>query len=334
MYDTIYIIQVKMKKLAILTSGGDSQGMNTAIRTVAKAAMNKGWEVYGIRRGYKGMLEDDIFQLTHLDIAGISKKGGTMLLTARLPEFKDPEVRAKAAKNLKRRGIDQLVVIGGDGSFHGAHYLYKEHGIKTVGIPGTIDNDIAGTDQTIGFDTALNIVTDYVSKVSDTAKSHERTILVEVMGRNCGDIALFGGVASSANGILIPEVDWKIDDLVNIVKRRQDAGKNYNIIVIAEGVGDTNKIAKELSEKMPDLSIRVCVVGHVQRGGAPSANDRLLATRLGIAAVDILEKGEKAGVMVGIDKNSISVHDLSYAWEHYSSKNNKDFYDIAMMLSV
>lgn len=323
-----------MKKLAILTSGGDSQGMNTAIRTVAKAAMSKGWEVYGIRRGYKGMLDDDIFKLTPLDIAGISKKGGTKLLTARLPEFKNPEVRSKAAENLKKRGIDQLVVIGGDGSFHGAHYLYEEHGIKTVGIPGTIDNDIAGTEQTIGFDTTLNIVTDYISKISDTAKSHERTILVEVMGRNCGDIALFGGVAASANGILIPEVEWKIEDLVNIVERRKAAGKNYNIIVVAEGVGNTHDIAKQLGEKMPELDIRVSVIGHMQRGGSPSANDRLLATKLGIAAVEILDKGEQAGVMVGIDRNDVSVHKLSYAWENYSSKNNKDFYDIAMMLSI
>ena len=184
-----------MKKIAILTSGGDSQGMNTAVRAVAKSAMTKGIDVYGVKRGYKGLYEDQIFQMTALNVSGIADQGGTILLSARLPEFKDPEIRAKAAENLKKRGIDGLVVIGGDGSFHGAHYLYTEHGIKTIGIPGTIDNDVAGTDYTIGYDTALNIILDAISKIKDTAISHERTYLIEVMGRNCGDLALYSAIA-------------------------------------------------------------------------------------------------------------------------------------------
>ncbi len=322
-----------MKKIAILTSGGDSQGMNTAIRTVTKAAMNKGWEVYGVVRGYKGLVNDDMYLLNPLDIAGITNEGGTMLLSARLPEFKDPKVRTLAAENLKKRGIDSLVVIGGDGSFHGAHYLYEEHGIKTVGIPGTIDNDIAGTDSTVGYDTALNIVIDALSKLQDTARSHERTLLVKVMGRNCGDIALHSGIAGGANGILIPEVEWKIEDLENIIRARHKEGKNYNIIVVAEGVGDVNQIAKKVENRIPELVVRTVDLGHIQRGGSPSAADRLLATKLGIAAVEILEKNEQAGVMVGIEKTNIIINKLSYAWENYHKKN-QEYYDIAMMLSV
>lgn len=322
-----------MKKIAILTSGGDSQGMNAAIRTVAKAAMDKGWEVYAIRRGYRGMLEDDIYIMTPLDVANIAGKGGTILYTARLTEFSNPEVRARAAQNLKKRGIEALVVIGGDGSFHGAHYLFEEQGIKTVGLPATIDNDIAGTDYTIGYDSALNIVIDSISKIRDTAQSHGRTIFVEVMGRNCGDIALNAGIAAGANGILIPEIKWSIEDLQKIISSRRQKGKMYDVIVVSEGVGNTQDIANELKEKMPELDIKVTVLGHVQRGGAPSAYDRLLATKLGIEAVNILEKGEQAGVMLGIEKTEITSHKLSYAWENYSKKNQK-YYDIAMMLSI
>ncbi len=322
-----------MKKIAILTSGGDSQGMNTAIRTVAKAAMDKGWEVYGVVRGFKGLVNDDMHLLTPLDVAGLTGKGGTMLLSARLPEFKDPKVRAIAADNLRKRGIDSLVVIGGDGSYHGAHYLYEEQGIKTVGIPGTIDNDIAGTDRTIGYDTALNIVIDALSKLQDTARSHERTLLVEVMGRNCGDIALYGGMAGAANGILIPEVKWKIEDIENIIKARREKGKNYDIIVVSEGVGNVEEISKNLQNRMPELDVRYVNLGHLQRGGRPTAADRLLATKLGIAAVEILAEDKQAGVMVGLQKTDIIINKLSYAWENYSKKN-QEYYDIAMMLSI
>ncbi len=320
-----------MKKIAVLTSGGDSQGMNTAVRAVAKAAISKGIEVYGIKRGYKGMLEDQIFHMSSLDVSGIADQGGTILLSARLPEFKNPEIRAKAVENLKKRGIEGLIVIGGDGSFHGAHYLYEEHGIKTIGIPGTIDNDIAGTDYTIGYDTALNIILDAISKLKDTAISHERTYLVEVMGRNCGDLALYSAIAGGASGVMIPEVKSSIDDISEVIKKRRAQGKLYDIIIVAEGVGNVLEIEKELSKKV-DTSIRVTILGHTQRGGAPTASDRILATKLGVKAVELLVAGE-AGLMVGMQSGEVTTHKLSYAWENYNKTSEED-YRIANMLSV
>jgi len=320
-----------MKKIAILTSGGDSQGMNTAVRAVAKTAMSKGMEVFGIKRGYKGMLEDQIFQMSALDVSGIADHGGTILLSARLSSFKDPEVRAKAAENLKKRGIEGLVVIGGDGSFHGAHYLYEEHGIKTIGIPGTIDNDIAGTDYTIGYDTALNIILDAISKLKDTATSHERTYLIEVMGRNCGDLALYAAIAGGASGVMIPEVKASTDDIAKVIRERRAEGKLYDIIVVAEGAGNILDIEKELAQKI-DTDIRVTILGHVQRGGAPTANDRILATKLGVKAVELLVAGE-AGLMVGMESGKVTTHKLSYAWENYSKSSEED-YRIATMLSL
>ena len=320
-----------MKKIAILTSGGDSQGMNTAVRAVAKTAMSKGMEVFGIKRGYKGMLEDQIFQMSALDVSGIADHGGTILLSARLSSFKDPEVRAKAAENLKKRGIEGLVVIGGDGSFHGAHYLYEEHGINTIGIPGTIDNDIAGTDYTIGYDTALNIILDAISKLKDTATSHERTYLIEVMGRNCGDLALYAAIAGGASGVMIPEVKASTDDIAKVIRERRAEGKLYDIIVVAEGAGNILDIEKELAQKI-DTDIRVTILGHVQRGGAPTANDRILATKLGVKAVELLIDGE-AGLMVGMESGKVTTHKLSYAWENYSKSSEED-YRIATMLSL
>ena len=321
-----------MRRIAVLTSGGDSQGMNTAVRAVAKTAMTKGIDVFGIKRGYKGMLEDQIFEMTPLSVSGIADQGGTILLSARLPEFKDPAVRATAADNLKKRGIDGLVVIGGDGSFHGAHYLYEEHGIRTIGIPGTIDNDVAGTDYTIGYDTALNIILDAISRIKDTAISHERTYLLEVMGRNCGDLALYSAIAGGASGVLIPEVENSIDDIAEVIKYRRSEGKLYDIIVVAEGVGNVMEIQKELAKRV-DTSIRVTILGHVQRGGAPTAFDRILATRLGVKAVELLVEG-KGGLMVGLQSEKVTTHPLSYAWENYHTKTSFNDYAIANMLSL
>lgn len=269
-----------MKNIAILTSGGDAPGMNAAIRSAAKYAMSKGIKVYGIKRGYAGMLHDEIFEMTSMDVSGVVDKGGTFLLTARLPEFKQPEVRAKAAANLKAKGIEGLVVIGGDGSFHGADLLFKEHGIKAIGIPGTIDNDIAGSDYTIGYDTTLNIILDAISKLRDTATSHERTYFLEVMGRHAGDLALYSCLAGGGDGLLIPEKNHSIDDLANQINQRRAKGKLHDIIVVAEGVGSAFDIAKELKDKVKS-EMRVTVLGHIQRGGTPSALDRIIATKMG-----------------------------------------------------
>ena len=269
--------------------------------------------------------------MSALDVSGIADHGGTILLSARLSSFKDPEVRAKAAENLKKRGIEGLVVIGGDGSFHGAHYLYEEHGIKTIGIPGTIDNDIAGTDYTIGYDTALNIILDAISKLKDTATSHERTYLIEVMGRNCGDLALYAAIAGGASGVMIPEVKASTDDIAKVIRERRAEGKLYDIIVVAEGAGNILDIEKELAQKI-DTDIRVTILGHVQRGGAPTANDRILATKLGVKAVELLIDGE-AGLMVGMESGKVTTHKLSYAWENYSKSSEED-YRIATMLSL
>ncbi len=318
-----------MKNIAILTSGGDAPGMNAAIRSAAKYAMSKGIKVYGIKRGYAGMLHDEIFEMTSTDVSGVVDKGGTFLLTARLPEFKQPEVRAKAAANLKAKGIEGLVVIGGDGSFHGADLLFKEHGIKAIGIPGTIDNDIAGSDYTIGYDTTLNIILDAISKLRDTATSHERTYFLEVMGRHAGDLALYSCLAGGGDGLLIPEKNHSIDDLANQINQRRAKGKLHDIIVVAEGVGSAFDIAKDLKDKVKS-EMRVTVLGHIQRGGTPSALDRIIATKMGAYSIDLLLEG-KSGIMVGIESNKLVTYPISHAWEAKKQINEKDF-ELALIL--
>jgi len=318
-----------LKNIAILTSGGDAPGMNAAIRSAAKYAMSKGIKVYGIRRGYAGMLHDEIFEMTSTDVSGVVDRGGTFLLTARLPEFKQPEVRAQAAAKLKAKGIEGLVVIGGDGSFHGADFLYKEHGIKAIGIPGTIDNDIAGSDYTIGYDTTLNIILDAMGKLRDTATSHERTYLLEVMGRHAGDLALYSCLAGGGDGLLIPEKGYSIDELANQINQRRAQGKLHDIIVVAEGVGSAFDIAKDLKDKVKS-EMRVTVLGHIQRGGTPSALDRIIATKMGAYAVDLLLEGT-SGVMVGIESNKLVTYPISHAWEAKKVINEKD-YELALIL--
>lgn len=318
-----------MKSIAILTSGGDSPGMNNALRAAAKYAIHKGIKVYGIKRGYLGMLNDEIFEMTDKDVSGIVDRGGTILLTARLPEFKNPEVRAKAADNLKKRGIEGLIVIGGDGSFHGADLLYKEHNIKAIGIPGTIDNDIAGTDYTIGYDTTLNIILDAISKLRDTATSHERTYLLEVMGRHAGDLAVYSCLAGGGDGLLIPEKDFDTDDLAKQINERRAHGKLHDIVIVAEGAGSAFDIAKKLEGKVKS-EMRVTVLGHIQRGGSPSALDRIIATKMGAYSVDLLIDGE-SGKMVGIESNKLVTYPISYAWEHKKSISEED-YKLALIL--
>jgi 6-phosphofructokinase 1 len=321
-----------VKNLAVLTSGGDAPGMNAAIRAVTKYAMKKGITMYGIKRGYAGMLQDEIFEMTSKDVSGIVDRGGTVLLTARLPEFKEPEVRAKAAEKLKARGIEGLVVIGGDGSFHGADLLFKEHGIKVIGIPGTIDNDIAGTDYTIGFDTSLNVILDAISKLRDTATSHERTYLLEVMGRGAGDLAMYSCLAGGGDGLLIPEKDFSIDVLAEQIEKRREKGKLHNIILVAEGVGSAFEVSEKLRQRgVVKSEMRVTVLGHLQRGGTPSGLDRILSTRMGAYAVDLLEEG-KSGLMVGIESNKLVTYPISHAWEAAHKLDQKD-YELAIALA-
>ena len=320
-----------MEKIAILTSGGDSPGMNAAIRAVGKIAISKGMTVYGVYRGYQGMLSDDIFQMEGRFMSGIVDKGGTALLTSRCLEFKDPKFRTIAANNLKKRGITGLVVIGGDGSYHGADLLAKEHDIHVVGIPGTIDNDINGTDYTLGFDTCLNTILDAMSKLRDTATSHERTFLVEVMGRHSGSLAVQSCIAGGGDGVLIPEMENPIELIAMHIRERRRLGKLHDIVLVAEGVGKVDEVAKILKEKV-HTDIRTIVLGYIQRGGNPSCRDRILAARFGQKAIELLENGQ-SGLMVGIEKNEIVTHPLSYAWEGVRQRSIQEEYDLALMLA-
>lgn len=291
-----------MKRIGVLTSGGDSPGMNAAIRAVVRKAIYHDLEVYGVQYGFAGLIEGDIEKMELGDVGDIIHRGGTKLYTARCEEFRTPEGRQKAVDQLNARGIEALVVIGGDGSFRGAEKL-TELGYPTIGVPGTIDNDIPGTDYTIGFDTALNTVIDAIDKIRDTATSHERTYVIEVMGRDAGDLALWSGLADGAETILIPEEDYDMDQVVSRLRRGHARGKKHSIIIIAEGVGSGTEFGRKIQETT-NLETRVTVLGHIQRGGSPTGFDRVLASRLGARAVELLLNG-KEGRMVGIEKNEI-----------------------------
>jgi 6-phosphofructokinase 1 len=280
--------------------------MNAAIRAVVRKAIYYEIEVYGIYYGYSGLISGNIKKLEIGSVGDIIHRGGTMLYTARCEEFKTLEGQKKAVEQLNRFGIEGVIVIGGDGSFRGARKL-TEHGIATVGIPGTIDNDIAGTDYTIGFDTALNTIIDAIDKIRDTATSHERTYVVEVMGRNAGDLALWSGLADGAESILIPEEPYDMEQIVTRLKRGHIRGKKHSIIIVAEGAGSGVDIARQIKEET-NFETRVTVLGHIQRGGSPTASDRVLASRLGAKAVELLIQGEK-GRMVGIKNNRL--HDIA-----------------------
>lgn len=296
-----------MKKIGVLTSGGDSPGMNAAIRAVVRKAIYHNVEVYGIYNGYQGLINGNIKKLELGSVGDIIHRGGTMLYTARCPEFKEREVQLKGIEQLKKFGIEGLVVIGGDGSYRGARAL-TELGYPCVGVPGTIDNDIPGTDFTIGFDTALNTVIDSIDKIRDTATSHDRTYVIEVMGRNAGDIALWAGMAGGAESILIPEESHDMNDIINKLNRGHDRGKKHSIIVVAEGVGSGIEIGQEI-QRQTGSETRVTVLGHVQRGGSPTAHDRVLASRLAASAVELLMEG-KGGRAVGIVNNKLVDYDI------------------------
>ncbi|WP_027107518.1 6-phosphofructokinase [Lacticigenium naphthae] len=297
-----------MKRIGILTSGGDAPGMNAAVRAVVRKGIHEGIEVYGINYGFAGLVAGDIRKLTRRDVGDKISRGGTFLYSARYPEFKTKEGQLKGIEQLEKFGIEGLVVIGGDGSYMGAYALTK-HGYPTVGIPGTIDNDIPGTDFTIGFDTAINTVLDAIDKIRDTATSHVRTFIVEVMGRNAGDIALWSGVAGGAEQIIVPEMDYSIEEVADSIREGREKGKKHSIIVLAEGVMSGPEFAAKL-EEIDNFHVRVSVLGHIQRGGSPTARDRVLASIFGSKAVEVLKEHQEGGLCIGILDNKIVVNDI------------------------
>ena len=295
-----------VKRIAVLTSGGDAPGMNAALRAVVRTTIATGCEAMGIQRGYSGLLEGLIHPMVPSSVANIIQRGGTVLRTSRCPEFQKVAGRKKAIEILHRHGIDALVVIGGDGSFRGANLLHKESGIPVIGVPGTIDNDIAGTDDTIGFDTAVNTGIELIDKIRDTASSHDRIFLVEVMGRHSGMIALYTGIGGGAESIIVPEVKTSIASICQSIERGVRRGKTSSIIVVAEGCqfGGAAPLGVEL-EKC-GYSAKLAILGHTQRGGAPSAHDRLLASTLGAVSVHALLGGVKEG-MIGLDRGRVQI---------------------------
>jgi 6-phosphofructokinase 1 len=296
-----------MKRIGVLTSGGDSPGMNPAVRAVVRKAIFHNIEVFGVYGGYTGLINGNIKQLELGSVGDIIHRGGTMLYSARCEEFKTKEGQQRGIEQLNKLGIEGLVVIGGDGSYRGAKAL-TEQGYPCVGVPGTIDNDISGTDFTIGFDTALNTVIDAIDKIRDTATSHERTFIIEVMGRDAGDIALWAGLAGGAETILIPEEKYDMQEIAARLKSGHERGKKHSIIVVAEGVCSATEFAKQLKEAT-NYDTRISVLGHIQRGGSPTAFDRVLASRLGARAVELLLAG-KGGRAVGIEKNELVDYDI------------------------
>ena len=296
----------KVTKIGVLTSGGDAPGMNAAIRAVVRTGIYHQLEVYGILRGYQGLIEDDIVKLESRSVANIIQRGGTILKTARCKEFFDYAGRKKGFENLKKRGIDAMVIIGGDGSFRGAVKFNEEFNIPCVGIAGTIDKDIYGTDFTIGFDTAVNTAVEAIDKIRDTMDAHDRIFVIEVMGRDAGYIALHSGIATGAENILIPERKTDIDALLKGLQETKRRQKLVNLIVVAEGenFGGADEVQKKILQELPTAEIRVCILGHIQRGGSPSCLDRLIASRMGYHAVECLLEG-RYNVFVGIMNNKM-----------------------------
>ena len=319
-----------MKRIGLLTSGGDAPGMNAAIRSVVRSGLYFGMEVYGIERGYAGLIDNDLVKMEMRSVSNIVQCGGTKLRTARCLEMLTKEGQQKALATLEKNGIEGLVVIGGDGSFRGAKVL-SEYGVPTIGIPGTIDNDLAYTDYTLGFDTAVNTCIDIINKLRDTMTSHERVCVVEVMGRHCGDIALYSGIASGAEIIVVPEIEFNMDEIVAKIRSSRANGKHSNIVVIAEGVMSAAKFAEQL-QAVTEYSVRPTCIGHVQRGGSPSMSDRMLAAQFGNKAVRLLNEGigNRVG---GIHDNHIIDMDII---EAVSMKKafNYELYETLQMISM
>ena len=319
------------KAIAVLTSGGDAPGMNAAVRAVARAGISNGMRVIGVRRGYNGLINGDVFEMNLRSVSDIIHRGGTMLFTARSPEFNTPEGVQKAAETCRQMGIQGVVVVGGDGSFRGARDLTGA-GIPCVGIPGTIDNDIACSEYTIGFDTAMNTAMEMVDRIRDTAQSHDRCSVVEVMGRRAGDIALQTGIAVGATAILVPEVPYDLErDVIKRMRFTQMTGKKHFIVIVAEGIGGVDKIAKEIEEKT-GIESRATVLGHVQRGGSPTLRDRVVASEMGFRAVQILSRGDGNRV-IAMKNGQIVDYDITEALNMKKSFN-QELYDIALKISI
>jgi 6-phosphofructokinase 1 len=297
-----------LKTIAVLTSGGDSPGMNAAVRAVIRSAGYFGYDILGIRFGYKGLMESDFVKLQSSDASGIIQRGGTILKSARSEEFREKEGRNRAAENLKKEGVEALITIGGDGTFRGATLLAQEHGINTVGIPGTIDNDLIGSDETIGYDTALNTAMQAIDKIRDTADAHERLFLVEVMGRDAGFIALETGIACGAELIILPEKLTHIEEIKESLNKVLKVQRRSTLVVVAEGdhTGGAIELSKKLEPDFKQYDMRVAILGHIQRGGSPTAHDRVLASRLGYEAVNAIHNG-KSEVMVGVINHDVKI---------------------------
>ncbi|MDG2958766.1 6-phosphofructokinase [Exercitatus varius] len=319
-----------IKKIAVLTSGGDAPGMNAAIRAVVRAGLSEGLEVYGVFDGYQGLYENRIEQLSRYSVSDVINRGGTFLGSARFPEFKQPEVRSKCAEVLHSRGIDALVVIGGDGSYTGAKLLTEEHGFPCIGLPGTIDNDIPGTDYTIGYQTALETAVDAIDRLRDTSGSHHRISIVEIMGRHCSDLTICAAIAGGCEYIVAPEVGFNQEELIQQIERSLANGKRHAIIAITELVTDVHKLAKEIETRVGNET-RATVLGHVQRGGSPCAFDRILASRMGVYAVELLLQGEK-GRCVGIQQEKLVHHDIIEAIDSMRRPFKSDYLEVSKKL--
>ncbi len=323
-----------IKRIGILTSGGDAPGMNAAIRAVTRTAIYNGFEVCGIRRGYRGLVCNEIVKFTSSSVSNIIQLGGTILKTARCKEFQTPEGRKIAYENMRAAGIDALVVIGGDGSLTGAQTFAREFDVPIVGLPGTIDNDLGGTDSTIGYDTALNTIMEAVDKLRDTASSHERLFFVEVMGRNAGFLALNSAIASGAEAAIIPEIETEVDQLANLISTGFRKSKNSAIVLVAESpkTGGALELAERVKKEFPEYDARVTILGHIQRGGSPTAVDRNLASRMGAAAVEALMEGQR-NVMIGIKNSELVYVPISKAVNHDKTVNRKSL-DLVKILSI
>lgn len=318
-----------IKRIGVLTSGGDAPGMNAAIRAVVRAGLHHNLEVFGIHSGYKGLYHNEIELLDRYSVSDVITRGGTFLGSARFPEFKDEAVRLKAVENLKLHGIDALVVIGGDGSYMGAMKL-TELGFPCIGIPGTIDNDIAGTDFTIGFDTALNVAVEAIDRLRDTCSSHNRISVVEIMGRHCGDLTSSAAVAGGAEYVIVPEVGFDQDQLIQQIYEGVAKGKKHAIVALCENMCDANRLAFDI-QAATGRDTRATILGHTQRGGTPSAQDRIMASRMGARAVELLLEGY-GGRCVGLQSNNIVHHDIIDCIKHLKRPFNEEMYQLSNVL--